>query len=813
MLPLRYAHGNVLIGHAGEAAALYRVNTFDYPNLPTADKWAAMRRTERFAQVVGADFSLWRIQRAAHYPGRYGDEVAALADERRIDAAGLRQYVKGHEKRLAELDASVPEVYIAVALAERQGGAAAGFLRSVDRARRRLEGLAGVNSPRPISGKDLATLASAERRTFDRLGSVLDLDRASTGDLQWMLRRAACRGIAEPSLDRHWEPDALIVKAADGSTGYEPAGHDLWRHANGVLSENPAEPPALTVEGEDGVSHQAFVCVGSLAPEAEFPGSQAELLSATDELAGFPVDSVLHAQWIGNREALAQTRKRILDAEHSYQEQAQGAASGPGYAAEEDRELAREFEAVLQGGSHPAMLRTSISFAVGAPDRDELERRVGVLRELVGDVSLHRPRGLQRGLFFDHLPRAADGGTTPDYEQQMTVEQFGATMPTATSQLGTAHGLYIGNTPVAGRPVRYDPTEASRTSRPAAVLCAGTTGSGKTNAAEAIAFAAERRGSVVLDFDPRPDHGFDRVPELAGRVDVLELSGAAEHRGALDPLAIAPPDLREELASSYLLELLRQPAASWENAIQRAVRDAVRAGETNLTSVVERLQKGDTDAAREAGDALEVVADFGLARLGFGSADSERLTVETGGQPVTTIRTPGLTLPDPDASRETYSRAERVSVATLALVAALVLRLVSEDRSQHKVVVFDEAWFLLSSRQGSALLDRLVRLGRSSNTTVILISQKVTDLVDLSALVGVYLFFCPESDAEAKRALELLGRDPDEFVGLRGAMTEYREGRCLMRDLDGRVGEVQIDLVFDSLHKGFDTVPTTREAA
>jgi len=120
---------------------------------------------------------------------------------------------------------------------------------------------------------------------------------------------------------------------------------------------------------------------------------------------------------------------------------------------------------------------------------------------------------------------------------------------------------------------------------------------------------------------------------------------------------------------------------------------------------------------------------------------------------------------------------------------------------------------LLSSRQGRALLDRLVRLGRSSNTTVILISQKVTDLVDLSTLVGVYFCFCPESDAEARRILELLGLDPDEFAGLLASMKEMREGCCLMRDLDGRVGIVQIDLVSDSLKQGFDTVPTAKAAA
>jgi hypothetical protein len=351
--------------------------------------------------------------------------------------------------------------------------------------------------------------------------------------------------------------------------------------------------------------------------------------------------------------------------------------------------------------------------------------------------------------------------------------------------------------------VRFDPTEASQTARASAVLLAGTLGSGKTLAAETIAFAAQRRGSLVVDFDPRPDHGFDQIPELEGSVEVLELSAAPEHRGKLDPLAIGLEELREELASSYLLELLPDPPPAWENAVQRAVRDAVRAGERSLNTVVARLRAGEAIEAREAGDALDVLSDFGLARLGFGEGTSAVL--ETA-KPLTTIRTPGLNLPDPGASRETYSRAERVSVATLSLVAALALRLVSGDRSRHKVVLLDEAWFLLASTQGRTLLNRLVRLGRSSNTTVLLASQRLADLGELSELVGTYFLFGQESDAEAARALELIGLDPDS-VALRSRLREFRQGRCLMRDLDGRVGELQFDLVFPELLAALDTTP------
>lgn len=608
--PLRYARGNVLIGPGGEAAALYRARAVSFPFAPLAEKWALLRRLERFAHLAGADFSLWRVQRA--YPAeRYAEELAPGADPRHADPEAWRRYLEGHQERLTELDSSLPEVYVAVSLGERSEG----LLRSLDRARRRIEEIAGVGAPRPLSAGELEELAAAEQRCFERLAGLLGLRRATTRELQWLLRRAACRGVAEPALEGGWQPEALVLDEGEGRS-YEPLGHDLWRLANAPMSEDPAEPPSLVVEAEEGTAYQAFLCAGSLAEEASFPGP-AELLHAPFEALGFPADAVLHAQWVGNREALGQVRKRILDAEHAWREQAEGALAGPGWQAEEDRVLAREYEALLSSSAHPPMLRAYLGVAVGAADRVELERRVEALGERFGEVRLHRPRGLQHRLFLDHLPRT-DAGSLADYRQQMTVEQLGAMVPTASAELGSRTGPYIGHTPSGSqRPVRFDPTEAPRSARPSAVLLAGTLGSGKTLAAQAIAFGAERRGSLVVDFDPKPDHNLEGIPELEGRVEALALSGDPRHRGKLDPLAVGLPELREELASSYLLELLRDPPPAWENAIDRAVRDAVRAGERSLMRVVERLAGAEAQAAREAGEALEVLSDFGLARLGF----------------------------------------------------------------------------------------------------------------------------------------------------------------------------------------------------
>lgn len=803
-LPVRYAHANVLIGPGGRAAALYRLSMSSYPFLTAAGKWGLARRLERLAQTLAADFSLWRVNRA--YPAdTYLEQTFGLLDERHQDPEVWRAFLEGQRQRLAELGSHVPECYLAVSLDQRTpSGIGAGLLRTSERLRDRLEALVGAGSRAPIPASALRELVAGERRLYERLSSIVGLRPARTVELQWLLRRAACRGIGEPALEGHWRPQALAIHTEheDGDVGaWEPRSEVLWRLVNCAVSERER---SLIVDGEEGRSFQAMLALGALAQAPLFPGPVAEVLFAPLEGVAFAVDAVLHARWHPNRDALGQVRKRIADVEHAYREQIEGAAFGPGLQAEEDRALAREYEAKLQSGAQPAMLTGWVSLALGARSDEELERRVGVLRERYGEIQLHRPAGLQHQLFLDHLPRP-DGGLTRDYAQQLTLEQFAAMVPTATRTVGSPRGVYLGYTPTGSpRPVRYDPAQAPRENRASAVLLVGTLGSGKTVCAQKIAYEAERAGSLIVDFDPKPDHGWEQLPELAGRLQILELSGDPEQQGRLDPLAIGVGEIREELACSYLLELLRDPPPAWENAISHAVKNTIRNSEGGgLLDVVAQLRASEQQAAQEAGEALEVLSDFGLARLAFGSGQDTLLQAT---RSVTSIRMPGLSLPEPGAPRDTYTRAERVSVATLSLIAAYCLRLISHDRSRHKLVLLDEVSFLLGSVQGRAVVNRLVRLGRAFNATLLFGTQLAGDLGELAQLIGVSFCFGQDSPAAASRALELIGLDgqSEELIRL---LCGLREGRCLMRDLHGRVGELQVDLAYPHLLAAFSTSP------
>jgi hypothetical protein len=400
--PLRYAHGNVLLGRGGEAAGLYRLGMSTYPFLPTGGKWALARRLQRLAHTISADFSLWRVNCA--YPAqRYVERTAGLLDERHQDPRAWREFLKGHEQRLRELGTHVPEVYLAVSLGQStQTGVGSGFMRSVDRLRRRVEEIAGISDASPILASQLQEFSTTEQRVFQRVRGVVPARRATSGELQWLLRRAACRGIAEPEIDGYWEPDALIISGPGGRAAFRPLSRDLEQCANAAITERSQ---TLIVDGEHGRCYQAMLALGSLADAPEFPGPVAEALHAPLEAVAFPVDAVVHARWLGNRQALAAVRKRIADVEHAYEEQVQGAAHGPSLLAGEDRVLAREYEAQLQAGGHPPMLYASIGLALGASEEEELERRVAVLKEQYGDIQLHRPAGLQHRLWLDHLPR------------------------------------------------------------------------------------------------------------------------------------------------------------------------------------------------------------------------------------------------------------------------------------------------------------------------------------------------------------------------------------------------------------------------
>ena len=162
------------------------------------------------------------------------------------------------------------------------------------------------------------------------------------------------------------------METAGGQPAYEPLGTDIVRHANAPVLE---QERSLVVDAEEGRSHQAMLGMGALPEESEFPGG-AELLFAPLEALAFPVDAVLHARWLGNREAITRVRRRIVDADVAFSEQLQSdARAAVVHAPRRTAQLARELDAYLQSHERPPLLNVAISLAVGAHSRRRARAR------------------------------------------------------------------------------------------------------------------------------------------------------------------------------------------------------------------------------------------------------------------------------------------------------------------------------------------------------------------------------------------------------------------------------------------------------
>lgn len=809
--PIVYAHENIIFSAPRDAWALYRLTPRSYPGLPVSGKHDVKESLEAFAFRIEADFQVLRVHRAWSIED-YIEGALSTLSRRHGHRELFEPYLQRHRRVLAGRNVVRPEVFLAVRLRDAARDPITIINQSLSRGGLRealgtLRDQLGVNDPRGLSTRELRKLGERERRTYDRVLTYLDCDRATTSELQWLIRRSYTRGLGEPRLDPYWEPSAVSFHDERDIERYRPLEGDLMRLHDCRVQIGAR---SLLIESELGRSHQAVLALGALPEQTMFPGHDAELMFAPFEALEFPVDSAFQAEWVPNSEAVALARKRKVDADNIYDEESTG-HHGPSSDAYERPAAARELEARLTATDRPPLLKASLTIALGAPTASELETRIERLRSQFGRIELHRPLGEQHRLFLAMLP--AQQAPISDYREHLLIEQFAAMVPTACNWAGSEVGPYIGHT-LSGsmQPILFDLAEASASSRPPTILMAGTLGSGKTIALEGLYHQAFMCGSRIVDIDPKGDHHLERLPRIAGHLEQIELSAAPRWRGLLDPLRIGAPEIRFDLTVSFLTDLLPSPRDEWVIAIQEATKqiaERMQAGASgSCFEVLELLRSGDAHA-QGAARALAVHADSGLAQLGF--AHPDRPPPPIGQAQVTTLRIRNLPRPEPGVARGDYSAREKLGLAVLRLVAMFAMTLAGQDRRLHKVLGFDEAWFLLqASSAGRALIEHLTRWGRSENATTILLTHLIADAEEIDNLIGPRFVFGFESESEARKALRLLRLDAEDEQLLQ-RLLGFRKGRCLFRDNDGRVVAMRIDLADPALLAALDTTPSAGE--
>jgi AAA domain-containing protein len=811
--PISFVYDNCVFAETLEDAwAAFAVASSSYEWLSPEGKRSRMLSWVAALEAVEADVQILRVGRAWDRDGYLRDLIPRDGGPH---ARAAHRYIAEHARAVRDVGAAQACVFLLVSLREPERDVASYVSQVVQRHPR--EWLTSLGRALWGSDRRLLSRAQLERvrvrseQIHARLSNFLAVRPARSLELQWLVRRAFCRGLGEPVLDHSHEPGALLFER-DGEMQLAPMQGDVVRWMDGYVEQRGR---TLRVESELGESWQAQLVLGALPERAHFPGSRVELMFAPVESLAFPIDLSLNARFLPNELALRIARRRIQDADQIARAEGDGDQGISDIAYQRTQE-ARDLLSYLHAASRPPLLRCTLALAIGASSEQELAERVEACRRAYGEVRLHRPLGDQLRLFLQHLP--AQRTRVIGYDDTLTVEQVGAMMPSATHAVGSRKGFYLGHTLSGSRqPVRFNLHEGSECDRNATILSVGALGSGKTTLTQKLQYEGFLQGARVIDCDPKGDHRFHLLEEVAPHAETIALRPEPALRGMLDPLRIAPEHLRREAAVSFLCDLL--PARSepaWETVVLAAVDRAMRhSSQPTCLEVVRALLAGESTEL-QVGRTLEVYARSGLTQLGF--ADAQRTPPAVGEHRVTYIPIRDLPAPESGTPRSQYTHAERVGQQIVRLIAMFAMQLLSREREceQLTLFAFDEGWRLLGDPVGRTLLASLQRMGRSELAVPIVSTQLVTDALvgereSLENLLGATFVFGMRSEAEAARALTLLGLDPED-TRARSLLLELEAGRCLMRDHYGRVEAVQVDVVSPSLLRAFSTTPRARSA-
>ena len=585
--------------------------------------------------------------------------------------------------------------------------------------------------------------------------------------------------------------------------------YDLIRPTRCVIEESQRY---LRLEHEDKESYVSYFTVNAIVGELDFPSS--EIFYFQQQQFTFPVDTSMNVEIVENRKALTTVRnkkKELKDLDnHAYQ-----AGSETSSNVVDALDSVDELETDLDQ-SKESMYKLSYVIRVCAPDLDELKRRCDEVKDFYDDlnVKLVRPAGDMLGLHSEFLP--ASKRYINDYVQYVKSDFLAGLGFGATQQLGETTGIYMGYSVDTGRNVYLQPSLASQgvkgtVTNALASAFVGSLGGGKSFCNNLLVYYAVLFGGQAVILDPKAERGNwkETLPEIAHEINIVNLTSDKDNAGLLDPFVIMKNVKdAESLAIDILTFLTGISSRDGEKfpVLRKAVRSVTQSEKGGLLHVIEELRKEDTPVSRNIADHIDSFTDYDFAHLLFSDGTVEN-AISLDNQ-LNIIQVADLVLPDKDTTFEEYTTIELLSVSMLIVISTFALDFIHSDRSIFKIVDLDEAWAFLNVAQGETLSNKLVRAGRAMQAGVYFVTQSSGDVAkeSLKNNIGLKFAFRSTDINEIKQTLEFFGIDKDDENNQK-RLRDLENGQCLLQDLYGRVGVVQIHPVFEELLHAFDTRP------
>ena len=585
--------------------------------------------------------------------------------------------------------------------------------------------------------------------------------------------------------------------------------YDLIRPTRCVIEESQRY---LRLEHEDKESYVSYFTVNAIVGELDFPSS--EIFYFQQQQFTFPVDTSMNVEIVENRKAFTTVRnkkKELKDLDnHAYQAGSE-TSSNVVDALDSVDELETDLDQTKE-----SMYKLSYVIRVSAPDLDELKRRCDEVKDFYDDlnVKLVRPAGDMLGLHSEFLP--ASKRYINDYVQYVKSDFLAGLGFGATQQLGETTGIYMGYSVDTGRNVYLQPSLASQgvkgtVTNALASAFVGSLGGGKSFCNNLLVYYSVLFGGQAVILDPKAERGNWRetLPEIAHEINIVNLTSDKDNAGLLDPFVIMKNVKdAESLAIDILTFLTGISSRDGEKfpVLRKAVRSVTQSDSRGLLHVIDELRREDTPISRNIADHIDSFTDYDFAHLLFSDGTVEN-AISLDNQ-LNIIQVADLVLPDKDTTFEEYTTIELLSVSMLIVISTFALDFIHSDRSIFKIVDLDEAWAFLNVAQGETLSNKLVRAGRAMQAGVYFVTQSSGDVAkeSLKNNIGLKFAFRSTDINEIKQTLEFFGIDKDDENNQK-RLRDLENGQCLLQDLYGRVGVVQIHPVFEELLHAFDTRP------
>ncbi|HEO5239290.1 TPA: ATP-binding protein [Streptococcus agalactiae] len=417
--------------------------------------------------------------------------------------------------------------------------------------------------------------------------------------------------------------------------------------------------------------------------------------------------------------------------------------------------------------------------------------------------------------------------TTRKWNHLVTARGFSELMLFTNTQSGNRIGWYIGR--VDNRLTAWDSIDeaimgsknlvlfnatvankedvAGKVTKNPHVIITGATGQGKSYLAQMIFLHTAQQNVRVLYVDPKRElrqHYLKVVsdPEYARKFPLRKKqieetnfvtldSSVKENHGVLDPIVILDKEGASSTAKNMLLYLLKNATEiklDQTTALTEAISQVIakrEAGEVvGFNQVIEVLIDSESDEIQSVGRYFKAIIQNSILELAFSDGDVAGLSYE---ERVTVLEVADLSLPKDGSDH--ISDHESNSIALMFALGAFCKHF-GERSDDETVEIFDEAWVLMQSSEGKAVIKSMRRVGRSKYNVLMLVSQSVHDAENDDDTTGFGTIFSFYEKSEREDILSHVGLEvtPKNLEWIDNMIS----GQCLYYDVYGNLNMISI---------------------